>query len=55
MSESDPTNDVGIPETPDLAEANRKLRSATERLRQLNEATETTSPLQAVAERSPEA
>lgn len=45
MSDSDPTNDAGVPEIPDLADANRKLRSATERLRQLNEETEARSPM----------
>jgi hypothetical protein len=44
MNDSDPTNDAEAPETPGLAEANRKLRSATERLRQLNEETEAPSP-----------
>jgi hypothetical protein len=42
MSDSEPTNDVDVPDTPGLADANRKLRSATERLRQLNQEVEST-------------
>ena len=37
MSDSHPPAELGPPEIPALDEANLKLRSATERLRQLNE------------------
>jgi hypothetical protein len=44
MSDSDRTEDAGIPQTPGLAEAMTKLRAATEMLRQLNEETPASSP-----------